>query len=142
MIAKDDLYRLEANGVDAVLPYPMIYEPNISVHPKRYLRDNDLKNLLTALDELQPLYAEAASTILLQPYFYNYNIILARKSVLADYCNWLFPILGRVEELNAYNGTERADRYIGYMGELLETLYFMYHKEDLCLAHTGCKFYV
>ena len=70
------------------------------------------------------------------------TIILAIKPVLADYCNWLFPVLERVEELSVPKGADRADRYIGYMGEVLETLYFLYHKNDLHIVHTGCKFLV
>ena len=142
MISTDDLMRLEANEMDVVLPYPMMYEPDISAHPKRYLKDSDWQVLLTALRELQPVYAEAFSEVLAQPYFYNYNIILARKPVLADYCSWLFPVLERVEELSVPKGADRADRYIGYIGEVLETLYFMYHRDDLHIVHTGCRFVV
>lgn len=142
MLSADDLMRLEANGVDAVLPYPMIYEPDISVHPKRYLKETDWQALRAALQEIHPVYEEAFPEVLAQPYFYNYNIILARKPVLADYCNWLFSVLERVEELSVPKGKDRADRYIGYMGEVLETLYFMYHKDDLHIVHTGCKFLV
>lgn len=141
-ISDKDMLRLEFNGVDAVLPYPMIYEPDISVHPKRYIRESDWQTLLTALRELQPVYAESFPEVLSGPYFYNYNILLARKHVLADYCSWLFPVLERVEELSVPKGTDRADRYIGYMGEVLETLYFLYHKNDLHIVHTGCKFLV
>ena len=142
MISEDDFLRLESNGVDVVLPYPMIYEPDISVHPKRYLKETDWQALMKALKELHPAYAEAFQGVLSQSYFYNYNIIMARKSVLADYCRWLFPVLERVEELSVPEGEDRADRYIGYMGEVLETLYFMYHKNDLHIVHTGCRFLV
>ena len=141
-ISEDDFLRLEANEVDVVLPYPMIYEPDISVHPKRYLKEEDWQVLLSALQELHPAYAKAFPSVLSQPYFYNYNIILARKNVLAAYCKWLFPVLERVEELSVPKGKDRADRYIGYIGEVLETLYFMYHKAKLHIVHTGCRFFV
>ena len=77
-----------------------------------------------------------------QRFLYNYNVILARKDILRDYCEWLFPILKRVEELSVPKGSERADRYIGYMGETLETLYFMKNAEILKIAHTGCRMLV
>ena len=56
---------------------------------------------------------------------YNYNAILAKKSVLRDYCARLFTILERTEELSVPKGSKRADRYIGYIGETLKTLYFI-----------------
>jgi len=141
-LTADDILRLVDNDVDVVLPYPMPYEPDMETHHKRYLSDSDWLALLAALAELQPEYAERVPQILKQPYFYNYNIILARKSVLADYCGWLFPILERVEQLSSPRGWERRDRYIGYMAETLETLYFMDHQDRLNIAHTGCRFLV
>ncbi len=139
-LSEDDLSRLIDNNVDAVLPYPMPYEPDIEEHHKRYLADVDWKALCRAIEELQPEYAGTFGQILKQQYFYNYNIILARKSVLEEYCSWLFPILERVEQLSTPKGWERQDRYIGYMGETLETLYFMHNRNRLNITHAGCRF--
>ncbi|MBO6300201.1 MAG: DUF4422 domain-containing protein [Lachnospiraceae bacterium] len=141
VFSEDDLLRLQDNDVDVVLPYPMPYEPNIHAHHERYLKDADWTALLTALRELQPEYAEYFPQVLEQRYLYNYNVILAKKAVLRDYCAWLFPILERTEELSDPKGSERADRYIGYMGETLETLYFMKNAAELNIVHTGCKLY-
>ncbi|MCI9593212.1 MAG: DUF4422 domain-containing protein [Lachnospiraceae bacterium] len=143
-LSKDDELRLAGNQVDVVLPYPMPYEPDIEEHHKRYLADGDWRALLTALEELQPEYARVFPAILHQKYLYNYNIMLARKEVLNAYCSWLFPILERVEQLSEPKGWERKDRYIGYMGETLATLYFMVRgksdKDKLNIVHTGCRF--
>ena len=135
----EDLLRLIDNDVDAVLPYPLIYEPDINAHHERYLKTSDWEALLSALHELQPDYAEAFPKILSQRFLYNYNVILAKKPVLRDYCEWLFPILKRTEDLSVPKGSERADRYIGYMAESLETLYFMHNADRLNIAHTGCR---
>lgn len=140
--SEDDLLRLLDNDVDVVMPYPMPYEPNIHAHHKRYLKESDWEAMLQALGELQPEYAAAFDEILEQEYLYNYNVVLARKNVLRDYCAWLFPILARTEELSVPKGCERSDRYIGYMGETLETLYFMKNKDRLNIVCTGCRFAV
>ena len=142
----DDLLRLIDNDVDAVLPYPMPYEPNIHAHHERYIKPADWDALLQALCELQCEYADAFLEVLEQPYLYNYNVILAKKSVLMDYCAWLFPILMRVEELT--DAKNRSERYIGYMAETLETLYFLKNSEmfnfggKLNVGHTFCRLYV
>ncbi len=143
---EDDVLRLVDNGVDVVLPYPMPYEPDIEEHHRRYLKEEDWKVVRRAVWELQPEYSKAFPSVLEQKYLYNYNIILARKEVLAEYCEWLFPILSRVEELSVPRGADRADRYIGYIAETLETLYFMYHaacqpaENRLNIMHAGCRF--
>ena len=95
-----------------------------------------------ALKGMYPECEKVFSKILKQKYFYNYNIILARKEVLEEYCRWLFPLLERVEELSIPKGLDRSDRYIGYIGETLETLYFMQQKNRFNILHVGCKFLV
>ena len=136
-VKEEDLYRLRENDIDVILPYPTVHYPNIGEHHKRYLKEADWNAMLQALEELAPEYAEKLPQIFEKPFFYNYNMFIAKEKVFKDYCNWLFPILQRTEELSVPKGSERADRYIGYLGENLTTLYFMVHKDDLKIAHTG-----
>ena len=139
-LTEDDILRLTDNDVDVVLPFPMPYEPDMGAHHRRYLSEGDLEALRAALKELYPDYAAALAQIESQPYLYNYNIILARKKVLKDYCSWLFPLLERIEQRSIPMGSERADRYLGYMGESLCTLYFIVNKDRLTIMHSGCRF--
>lgn len=136
-IKENDLLHLKENAIDVVLPYPTICEPDISEHHERYVKPQDWEAMLRSVEELQPEYYSAFPEIFGQKYMYNYNIIFAKKAVLIDYCKWLFPILERTEELSVPRGIERADRYIGYLGENLLTLYFMYNKDRLNIRHTG-----
>ena len=139
-LTEDDILRLADNDIDVILPYPMPYEPNMEEHHRRYLKEDDWEAVREAVRESRPEYAEVFEDILKQKFFYNYNIIIARKEILAEYCKWLFPILERVEKLSVPRGEERSDRYMEYIGETLETLYFMYQKERLNIMHAGCKF--
>lgn len=139
-LTEDDELRLVDNEVDVVLPYPMPYEPDIEAHHNRYLRAEDWAAMRKAVRQLYPEYADFFPEVLRQRYLYNYNIVLARKSVLADYCGWLFPILEQLEATSVPPGTERADRYVGYAAETLSTLYFMYNRCRLQIVHVGCRF--
>lgn len=141
-LSNDDLMRMQDNDIDAVLPYPMPYEPNIEAHHERYLTDWEWSAVLQALEELEPQYAAGFKEILSQGYLYNYNIIVAKEEVLSDYCEWLFRLLFRIEEISNPDGSKAPNRYIGYVGETLETLYFMYNKHKLKIAHSGCIFLV
>lgn len=62
--------------------------------------------------------------------------------MLREYCEWLFPILFRIEELPNPDGTKKPNRYIGYIGETLETIYFMANKDQLNIVHAGIEFLV
>lgn len=138
-ISREDLFKLKNNQVDVILPYPTIYDPDIGEHHKRYIKDSDWEAMQRALEELAPEYAKAAPSIFAGRYFYNYNMLLARKEVFRQYCDWMFPILERTEELSVPKGSDRADRYIGYLGENLTTLFFIYHKNDFKIFHAGRK---
>ncbi len=135
-LSEYDLKRIIANDVDVVLPYPLIHLPDIREHHTRYVREEDWQVMLSALRELYPDYAKAYSEIFHDIYFYNYNLMIAKTDVFAAYCEWVFPILKRVEELSIPKGWERGDRYTAYMSENLLTLYFLFHK-DLKIYHTG-----
>ncbi|MBR3622329.1 MAG: DUF4422 domain-containing protein [Selenomonadaceae bacterium] len=141
-ISDDDLRRIKANDVDVVLPFPMIHYPNASVHHTWYVKEEDWTVMRKVVRELYPEYDAAFDEIFSQPYFYNYNITIAKKKVFADYCSWLFPILDAVEERSSPIGKDRADRYTAYMSESLATLYFMYHRRDLKIYHAGRILYI
>ncbi|NBJ94860.1 DUF4422 domain-containing protein [Parablautia muri] len=138
-LTDDDLLHMKNENVDVVLPYPTVHEPDIREHHSRYIAESDWEAMLRALKELEPGYAGRFEEILRQPYLYNYNIVVAKREILKDYCKWLFPILERTEELSTPKGNERADRYIGYLGENLLTLFFMYHGNEWNIKHVGRK---
>lgn len=136
-ISREKLEQLLESDIDVVLPFPTIHEPDIREHHTRYIKENDWRAVLKALQELEPNYYSAYNEIFSQEYLFNYNIFIAKSEVLSRYCEWLFPILERVEELCVQKGAERKDRYIGYIGENLLTLYFMYHRENMNMVCTG-----
>lgn len=141
-VSNDDILRLKENDVDVILPFPMLHEPNALEHHTRYIKDSDWEAMCTALEEIYPEYAVPMTEIFSGPYLYNYNMLIAKPEVLTKYCEWLFPILERVEELSEPKGWERSDRYIGYLGENLLTLYFMYNKDKYKIVHTGRRMLV
>lgn len=141
-LSEEDLYRLSENDVDAVMAYPAIYYPSILSHHSYYLNEGDWNAMKQALQELAPEYAAAMPGIFKEKFFHNHNILIAKKEVFQAYCQWLFPILERTEELSEPKGRDRGDRYIGYLGENLTTLYFMYHKKDLNIVYTGRRMLV
>lgn len=135
-LTPEDLFRLGLGELDVVLPFPLLHEPDMREQHTRYVKDGDWEAMLRALKDLQPEYFKAFQEISKEPYLYNYNIIVAKRQVLEDYCSWLFPVLKRIELERTWPG--RTDRYIGYLAENLLTVYFRFHEARLNIAHTGC----
>lgn len=141
-ISKQDILRFADNDIDVILPYPMIYEPNIELHHNRYVKKQDWNVVLDVIKKLYPNDFHKYISVLKQSYFYNYNMILARKEILNEYCEWLFSILEKVEISTIPKCNERNDRYIGYIAETLETMYFMANRDRFNIVHCGYEFLI
>lgn len=124
---------------DVILPYPTIHYPNISTQHIRYINDSDWNALQLALKETAPEYFEEYNKLILsgEQYFYNFNMLIAREEIFDDYCSFLFKVLERAEELTTPKGADRADRFAGYMGENLTTLYFHKNRDKLKILYSG-----
>lgn len=124
-IQLSDLLALGVGSADVFLTYPLMYYPDISMHHKRYINDKDWFVVENALKEYAPEYYKVLDECMKQQLFINYNILVARKEIFDSYCEWLFPLLFKIGENTVPPESERQDRYMGYIGETLCTLYFM-----------------
>ena len=122
---------------DVILPYPSIHYPDISGQHSRYINESDWEAMCCALKETAPMYYEKFGQVFCGSYFYNFNMLIARSELYDDYCSFIFSVLKRTEELTSPKGWERADRFAGYLGENLTTLYFMANKDRLKIVHAG-----
>lgn len=140
-LSDEDLKKMKDNDVDIVLPYPMLHYPNAGIQHTWYVSEQDWNLMKKVVSEIYPAYGERVDEVFAAPEFYNYNMMIAKKQVFADYCEWLYPILDRIEETSEPKGVNRCDRYTAYMSESLETLYFMVNRNKLKIYHTGRLLY-
>lgn len=136
-LSDEDLRKIAENNVDIILPYPMVHYPNAEIQHTWYVPEQDWDLMKRVVNELHPEYGERLDAVFGASEFYNYNMMLAKKQVFADYCEWLYPILDRIEKLSEPKGEDRHDRYTAYISESLETLYFMANLNKLRIYHTG-----
>ena len=138
-----DLVFAGADSADVILPYPSIYYPSVEAEHSRYVKDSDWLAMCRALEEVTPeYYAYYKENFEKEQYFYNFNMLIAKKEVFDDYCGVLFSVLERTEQLTLPKGWERKDRFAGYLGENLTTLYFLKNKDKLKIVHAGKKWLV
>lgn len=126
---------------DVILPYPSIHYPDISTQHVRYINDVDWQAMMQALEETAPEYYEAYQDAVEngEQQFFNYNMLIAKQKVFDDYCDFMFRVLARAEELTMPKGEQRADRFAGYMGENLTTIYFLKNRDCLKIIYAGKK---
>lgn len=135
LLSEDVWQNCIAADVDMILPLPFVCFPDATGQYKRYISEQDREGLVKALAEVSPDYLQVLEELDKQPYFYNYNMLIAKREVFDDYAWWLFNVLFCAEKYCEPAGTERRDRYAGYLGELLTTLYIMKKRNVLRMVH-------
>lgn len=124
---------------DVILPYPSVYYPNIAQEHTRYVSGSDWNAMLQALWETAPEYLAAYEKAVAdgERFFNNFNMLIAKSTAFDDYCSFLFAVLERTEELTTPKGWERTDRFAGYLGENLTTIYFAKNRDKWKIAYAG-----
>ena len=139
LLKDNDILKIKQNHINVVLPLPFVCYPDTSGQYGRYISAEDQQKMFRALKEVSPEYYETAKQILKGSYLYNYNMFLADYKTFDDYCRWIFPILKYLEKICEPEGATRKDRYIGYIGEVLTAIYFLYNKNSLKIVHAEKK---
>lgn len=134
-ITEEQLHLLETGELDVILPLPFVCFPDASGQYGRYLLPEDIEIMRQVLKERVPEEFKEIMQILRVPYLYNYNILIARKEVFHDYCSWIFPLLKEIAYRCEREERERLPRYIGRIGEVLTSIYFMRNEKGWKIAH-------
>ncbi len=128
--------------VDVIMPLPYICYPNEMAQFLRFTTENVKEALFSALEKLYPGEFETYKKILYGKYQYTYNLMVARKPVFDDYCQWFFEITEFMEENYTSEVPELVEtRAFSYVAEVLTNLYFMYHQKDLRIRHVEKAIY-
>lgn len=134
------LKRLAYSDIDVVLTIPILNVPSVEEVYRHDHMGRDWDVMMEAVRTLAPDYAETAQELEKGNFYYGYNMVIARKKILDDYCEWLFPILEYCEErCNVREGTYQK-RYIGFLAERLMGIYFLRHEDDYKIAHVKKHF--
>ena len=126
-------------SVDAILPLPYICYPNTQAQFTRFVGEEVVTLLLSALKMLYPDEYSVYVRCLQGKYHYAYNLIAAQLPVFSDYCQWAFRITNHIESL----GIEKISnsRALAYIMEQLTSIYFISNKKRLTIKHAERAIY-
>lgn len=128
-ISDELMNKLPDSDIDVIVTIPVLNFPSIR---QQYAADHSGKDwdiLLEAVDNLCPEYKKAVDTVQNGNHYYAYNMFIARKEILDRYCEWLFPILQFCENKIGTKCDNYQNRYIGFLGERLLTVFFEHNKQ-------------
>lgn len=127
--------KLQDDIIDVVLPVPTlcvhsVYEDYMERYiPKVY------PTMLDVLQEMSPEYYEASDEIYRGHVFYACNMLIAKRRVLHELCQWMFPMVFEIEKRIGDLPDYYQNRYAGFCTERLITLYFLCNKENWRITH-------
>ena len=133
--------RLESGKIDVILPVPLCVMPSLEENYKSRHDRTVWDKMVAILKELYPEDGEAAEMFFREKKLYSpCNMIIARREVLRDYCDWLFPILLRLnDEIGALEDAYQ-NRYPGFISERLLNYYFDKRRDILHIVYADKSF--
>ncbi|MBS5958072.1 MAG: DUF4422 domain-containing protein [Clostridiales bacterium] len=135
-IFEEDIFKIEDNDIDVILPLPYLCAPNASEQYLRYIKSDDFDIFCRILNDINKNMATLIiDSILKMDVLYNYNMVIAKERVFDEYCEFMFGILFKLEQYYTNKGVIRRDRYLGYFGEILTSAYFIMNMDKLNIVH-------
>jgi len=102
-----------------------------------YLYESDLQTMLEIISEMHPDYNDTAMQYLNGKYAYYCLIHIMKKEVFQAYCEWLYPMLFKIEQkIDIHDSSQERQRIVGHLAERLFGIYILYirkHKPQLKL---------
>lgn len=139
-LKEEMLRKLLVSDIDVVLTIPILNVPGVREVYRHDHVERDWDVMLGAIRRLSPEYLPAAIELQNGIFYYGYNMFLARKEILDDYCAWLFPILTYCEAHCEEKTDSYQKRYIGFLAERLLSIYFLHHEADYKIVHARKHF--
>lgn len=133
--SESDINSILKNDVDVVLPLPFMCYPDASGQYFRYIHKKDFEIFMQIMGDLFPEDIESIKEILKYDYLYNYNMLIAKNEIFNRYCEFMFTALFQLEQYYCERGIQRRDRYLGYFGELLTSIFFTLNAKRLRVVH-------
>ena len=131
---------MEQNMIDVILPVPLFVDPNLQENYLSRHTNKPWNDMIKVLSRLYPDDGFLARNFFQQGLYSPCNMIIARKEVFDNFCNWLFPILFEVVELNGIINDRYQNRYPGFLSERLMTFYFYKHKAEYNIVYADKTF--
>lgn len=112
---------------DAVLSTPRLILPSLreSFDANTSIHLSDFELIADVVASFHPDVREELERYFDGTFFLPTNMVIARREIFDEYCEWLFEILFEIESSDKYAILRTRNRYNAYIAEILTSFYFL-----------------
>lgn len=124
LLQDDWHHKMRENHIDAILPTPLYVAPCIAQNYKDRHEAADWEFMMDYLKRIYPKDFREAIEFFDTNLYSPCNMFIAKKAVLDELCEWLFPILFVCAEHGGKREDPYQNRFPGFLAERLITFFF------------------
>lgn len=132
--------RMQKNDVDVILPVPLYVAPSLDGNFRSRHDEDAWDYMLQCLKERDVADYEEAVSFFAGGLYAPCNMFIARKEVLDDLCEWMFPILFAVAEHIGLKEDAYQNRYPGFISERLISYFFDKNRDKYKVVYADKNF--
>lgn len=139
VISEKEIRALDCNDIDVLLTIPRYVPGGIKnmFIAETPVKENVYQAMILAISQISPDDKTNFEEYMNSIFYYPNNMVIARNDIYDDYCEWMFPILFRMEEIDLETSYgHETDRHIAYAAELLTSFYFVKNRLQYRIALT------
>ena len=114
--------------VDVILVEPSYYIDSVYSYFAKFVGAENMTILSFVMKKRYPDYYETLQTICDGVKFHPFNMLICRKPLFDQYCEWMFTILEECEKYIKPAPYTNAKRALAYMAEMLTGVYFIHRQ--------------
>ncbi len=141
ILPPDWIEAFEKYEVDAVLPVPLFVSPCIKDNYMARHTAASWNTMLEVISSYAPdMYAAAVDFFDNSGCYSPCNMMIMRREVLSEFCEWLFPILFTTAEKTGELEDGYQNRYPGFLAERLLTFWCFFHEHKFKIVYADKNF--
>lgn len=129
------------NGIDVILPVPLCVMPSLEDNYKSRHDSKVWEKGMEILKKHHPEDYEVAVRFFKESNLYSpCNMIIAKREVLKEYCDWLFPVLLELNDTIGILDDKYQNRYPGFISERLLNYFFEKNQDRFKIVYADKSF--
>ena len=132
---------MQSNDIDVILPVPLCVMPSLLENYK-FRHDSVVwDECMDILKKYHPEDYDGAMRFFANCNLYSpCNMIIAKREVLLEYCEWLFPVLLELNDSIGKLEDKYQNRYPGFISERLLNYFFEKNRERFNIVYADKSF--